>query len=444
MTAKIGIISLGCDKNRVDTEVMLGYLVSAGYEIVNEESLADVLIVNTCAFIAPARKESEDTISHLQKIAEKTNAKIIVTGCYPQKFLQSLRQKFEYVSAFVGTNQYDKISSVVENVLKESSFTKTEKTKTISTVSGRIITTLPHYAYLKIADGCSNSCTYCLIPSIRGSYISCPMEELVEEAKALAESGVKELILVAQDVTSYHLDISGKIEIVELLRKLSKIEKIQWLRLMYCYPEKITDELIDEIATNPKVTKYLDMPLQHVSTNVLRLMGRQSSCENICELIHKLRQKIPNLAIRTTLMVGFVNESQEDFDLMCDFVKSNMLTNIGFFAFSAEEGTAAKRLIENISETEKQNRLNKIAYIQKQVVAKNAKKLIKKTLEVIVDEYVQDLENEYVYQGRSFLSAPKADGVVFFTSNRQLSPGEIVKVFVTGYEQYDLLGYITN
>jgi ribosomal protein S12 methylthiotransferase len=417
-------VSLGCDKNRVDTENMLYYLSSGQYEITPNEADADVIIVNTCAFIESARVESIDAI--LEAAKQKTDGKckkLVVTGCLSEKYRKNLEQELPEVDAFLGVREYEKILNVIEDgAVKE----KTD---------GRILTTLAHFSYLRIADGCDNHCTFCTIPSIRGKYTSVPIEELVEQAQKLADDGVKELILIAQDTTSYGKDIYGKPMLVELIKELSKLD-IDKMRLMYCYPELVSDALIDEIANNPKVAKYIDVPLQHINDGILKLMNRKSRKAEICALITKLRDKCPQIAIRTTFMVGFPSETDEQFNELCDFVKEYKLEHVGIFAYSKEDDTPSAKLKGQIPARTKLKRVKILGELNEQNVIEYNKSQIGKTLEVVYEDI--DYERG-LFVGRTEQNAPDIDTLVYFSGDFA-DVGNKYYVKITGYDGYDLIG----
>lgn len=437
---KVGLVSLGCDKNRVDSEIMLYNLRCGGFDIVGDPSDADIIIVNTCAFIQSARKESIDTVLEMAKYKSGKCKKLIMTGCMPQKFVGEMFDEFVEVDGFLGTNDYKDIVSFI-NGLDKRCYKVSPNTARIEE-GKRIITTCGHYAYLRVSDGCDNHCTYCLIPSIRGKYRSRAMENIVAEAEELAQNGAKEIILIAQDLTKYGYDLYGEIKLVPLLQRLSAIEGIKWIRLLYCYPELIDDGLIDEIATNPKIAKYIDIPLQHSEDKVLKLMGRRSTRKELTVLLDKLRAKAPDIAIRTTFILGFPQESQSDFDGLKDFVSSQKLNNVGFFTYSCEEGTAAARLKGQIDEKTKMSRLEALARLQYDIVQKINKGFVGKTLEAVVDDIVSEDGGRYIYSCRSQYNAPDIDGCVYGVSDRRLDIGDFVNIKINGVSDYDLKGEI--
>ena len=429
---KIGVISLGCDKNRVDTEKML-YFLSTRHTLTTDYDLADIIIINTCAFLESARKEAieEILIAILKK--EKGLQKIIVTGCLPQKFIEEIRDELEEVDAFLGVSEYDQILEVIDRIYSG------ERVVLVGTPRGecgkkRVLTT-SNYAYLKIADGCSNHCTYCLIPYIRGKYRSVSLLDLIEEAKGLGE--LNELVLVAQDVAKYGYDLSPKVSLTELIRELSKLSNIKGIRLLYCYPENITEELIHEIAVNPKVIKYIDIPFQHADNNVLKLMNRKGTGKGYLELVEKLKQRVKGIAIRSTFITGFPRESEEAFNTLQEFLRSAKLFNAGFFKYSKEQGTPAYKLDGQISASVKTGRLKKLYSTQKKVVKENNKALIGKAFKVVAEGFD---EEQLVYYGRAYFNAPDIDGKIYFFSREEVEYGKFYDVKIVKSTGYDLYG----
>ncbi len=429
---KVGVISLGCDKNRVDTEKMLA-IVSQKHSLVSNIEDADIIIVNTCAFLESARKEAIEEI--LLSLEQKKNGaeKVIVSGCLPQKFITELESELLEVDAFLGVSDYKEILQVIDRIYSG------ERVICVGTPreecgNKRVLTT-DGYAYLKIADGCSNHCTYCLIPSIRGKYRSVPLADLMEEVKALGE--VKELILVAQDSAKYGLDLQPKSSLVELIKKLSNLSTVKSIRLLYCYPENITDELIEEIANNDKVIKYIDMPLQHADDGVLKLMNRKGTGEGYLRLIEKLKQKVKGIAIRSTFITGFPRESEEAFNNLAEFLLKAKLFNAGFFKYSRELGTPAYKLDGQIPAIIKQKRYRKLYAIQKKVVKENNKALIGKTVKVFAEGFDAD---QLVYYGRAYFNAPDIDGKVYFFSGDEVNFGEFYDIKIIKATGYDLYG----
>ncbi|MBR2614135.1 MAG: 30S ribosomal protein S12 methylthiotransferase RimO [Clostridia bacterium] len=431
---KVGVISLGCDKNRVDTEKMLS-LLSEKHKITNDIVDADILIINTCAFLESARKEAiEEILSAIELKNSGVIEKIVVTGCLPQKFIEELFDELLEVDAFLGISDYEKILQAIDEIYlnKRVNFVSSPKNEDLK---NRFLTT-KGYSYLKISDGCSNHCTYCLIPSIRGKYRSILPDKLIEEARSLGE--VYELILVAQDVTKYGVDLEN-VNLVYLIKELSKLENIGAIRLLYCYPETITDELIEEIKTNDKVIKYIDIPMQHADDKVLKLMGRKGTFDSYISLINKLKKEIPNIAIRSTFITGFSGETEESFDNLCDFLRKARLFNVGFFKYSREEGTPSYKLPNRVPEREKNRRLKVLYGVQEEISNEILSNYLNKTIEVRVEGYDDYKE---MYFGRAYFNAPNIDGQVFFMTDKEVCFGEKVFVKINGYEKYDLYGEI--
>ena len=435
---KVGIVSLGCDKNRCNTETMLYYLQEGGYEITNNESEAEVLIVNTCAFIESARVESIDSILEMAELKKNGTLKtLIVTGCLPEKYIEDVFEELVEVDGFLGIKDYPLICEVIENA--QSKRVNAVKTCETAMTNKRVLTTPAHYGYLMIADGCNNHCTYCTIPQIRGKFASREMESIIEEANAIVADGVKEIILVAQDVTSYGIDLYKKYAIVDLIRELSKIEYLKQIRLLYCYPEKVTDELLEEIANNDKVVKYIDIPLQHASTPVLKRMGRVGTFEEYLELFKKIKAKVPGIAIRSTVMVGFPGETEEDFEKLVEFLEEIKPVNCGVFAYSDEEDAPSRNLPHKIDDDTKTERENDLIEILAEISVEFKEQFIGKTLSVVYEDI--DFDNDR-FIGRSYISAPDIDSLVFFTSKELVEVGESYDVMITGIEHDDLIGEI--
>lgn len=442
MKEKIGVVSLGCDKNRVDTEVMLGYLKDGGYEITADPSDADVIIINTCAFLESSRKESIDTILEMADFKTQGKCqKVIVTGCLGQKFGSEVLDGMDEVDAVVGTDDYAEICNIVAATLSGER-KKYQNCNTAITFGKRVLTTLPHVAYLKIADGCNNFCTYCLIPYIRGRFRSVPMEKVVAEAKTLAEGGVKELILVAQDTTKYGDDLYGKPMIVELVKRLSAIEKISWIRLLYCYPELMSDKLIEEIRTNEKVVNCVDIPLQHVNDGILKAMNRKSDGASIRALFDKLSDA--DIAVRSTFICGFPGETKQTIEEMGEFLLKYKLRNVGFFAYSKEDGTVAAKMENQVKAATKKSYVAKMYKTQQKVVAELNKTDVGKTYKCIVDCLDNIDDDNYVYKARTYYMAPDIDGVVYVISLQKLNVGEFYNVKITNALEYDLIGEVVE
>ena len=419
---KIGFISLGCDKNRVDTENIITKLSRKEFEIVGNAEDANIIIINTCAFLGLAREEAIQTIQEMSNYKNCGNLeKLIVVGCLPLLLKDKLLEEHKEIDYFVLPEDYERIDEIIFNLYNQ----KYEAIK--SEKNSRRLTTPLHYAYVKIADGCNNRCAFCKIPFIRGDYKSRKIDDILEEVELLVANGVKEIILVAQDVTRFGLE--NKESLVMLLKELARIKKLVWIRLLYCYPDLITDELIEEIANNPKVVHYLDIPLQHVSNHVLVNMKRRSRKRDIVELINKLRRKIPDIKIRTTFMVGFPNETKRDFKELCGFLKIFKLDNVGFFKFSREEGTLAYDMEGQIEESVKDKRLEIVQRLQEKIISKKNRKLKGHILKVIIDDKVDD-----VYIARPYFSAPDVDFYVEFESKLDLKPGNFVDVLITNFK----------
>ena len=431
----IGFISLGCEKNRVDFEKMIGLIKYAGYKIESNENLADVIIINTCSFIKIAREESVQNILISAQLKQKHLKKLIVTGCLTNMGYTDLEQSLPEVDKFVSLHDNDKIVGILDEILN---INKAECPNITIPQFSRVISTPSHYAYLKISEGCDNFCSYCKIPYIRGRYRSYNIKDLIFEANNLAENGVKELILVGQDVTKYGADFKDGTTLVTLIKELSKIEKINKIRLLYCYPELITNDLIDEIRNNNKVCKYIDIPLQHVSNNILKLMNRKSRKEAIEDLFKNLFTKIPDIAIRTTFIIGFPGETEQDFAELCDFVKNNKLKNVGFFKYSREEGTPAYSFKNQVLEQTKSKRLKAISKIQYFNVLEQNKSLINKTLNnVIIDRF----EGNFAI-GRAEFQCPDVDGIIKIKRTPKIEIGKYYNVLITKSSEYDLEGEI--
>ena len=433
----IGVISLGCDKNRVDTEKMLAVLGSD--KITQDQEDAQIIIVNSCAFLESSRKETIETVFDVNELRKTGKLeKIVLTGCMPQKFVADMFDEFKEVDVFLGTGDYEYLPEAIELAYQGERVNFVGKAKEFKEKK-RVVTTPLHYAYLKIADGCDNHCTYCLIPSIRGKYRSEKEEDLVAEAQSLGD--VKELILVAQDVTRYGEDIYGENKFAELLRKLSALDNIGSIRILYCYPDKLTDELIAEIKNNDKIIKYLDIPLQHADPVVLKRMNRKGTGEGYLKLIAKLRKEIPDIAIRSTFIAGFPGETEEQFENLLEFIKKAKLTNAGFFAYSREEGTPAYRLPDQIDEKVKQSRVKKLYAAQKKVSEERNKSLVGKQIKIICDGVDYDKQSFY---GRAYFSAPEIDGKAYFTYDGEIKQGEYYNVKITKADAYDLYGAATE
>ncbi len=430
-----GVISLGCDKNRVDSEKLLGLIKERGYRLTDDLSEAQIVIVNTCAFLQSAREEAIETVLECADYKSGNLEKLVVTGCLPQKFIDELYLPLQEVDVFLGINDYEKIFEALENSYKENERQNYVGKGCDGYIQSRVLTTDEHFAYLKIADGCYNHCTYCLIPKIRGKYRSYKMEDLLLEAKELGDT--EELILVAQDTTRYGEDLYGKNSFVELLQKLSALENIHSIRLLYCYPDVITDALIEEIANNPKIIKYMDIPLQHSENRVLKLMNRKGTREGYLSLFQKLRAKIPNIAIRSTFISGFPTETEEEFEGMLDFVKQAKLFNCGFFAYSKEPDTGAYRLKPQVHHATKQRRVRALYKAQAEVASELLSGFVGKPIEVLCDGI--DYEKG-CFVGRAYFSAPDIDGKVYFYAGEAMQ-GKRYTITVDQADSYDIYGH---
>ncbi len=445
---KIGFVSLGCPKNQLDTEIMLHEIYQAGYEITPEDIEADVIIVNTCAFIESAKKEAIDNILDVAWLKKNRKLKaIIVTGCLAERYGEEIFKELPEVDAVLGVGSIHNIVEAIEAVTvkkKKGSSQKYfshEDKNTVRLGGDRILTTPDYTAYLKIAEGCDNRCAYCAIPSIRGKFRSRPMEELIAEAKMLESLGVKELVIVAQDITRYGLDLYGKYALAELLERLSAETEIPWIRLLYCYPDKITDELIAVMRDNPRVLKYIDLPLQHISDRMLTAMNRHGDGAMIREVLAKLRKEIPGIVIRTTFIVGFPGETEEDFEELCGFVKEQRFDHAGVFVYSREEDTPAYDFPDQIDEQVKQDRMDILMREQMEINEELNREKLGKTVEVICEDYDPVAE---VHFGRSAADAPEIDGKVYFSSEKRIAPGTFVRVKVRKVIDYDLYGVIVT
>ena len=435
---KVGFVSLGCSKNLVDTEVMLYNLHAAGFEITPEEEEAEIIVINTCGFIQSAKQESIENILDAEKLKEWGKCKhIIATGCLVERYREEVMNEMPEIDALVGIGSLCDIAEACQAVMRGEKYTSFRDKETAPLGGDRIITTEPHTAYLKISEGCDNLCTYCAIPLIRGKHRSRSIEDIVAEAKDLESMGVKEVNLIAQDTTRYGLDIYGEYSLARLVRAICENTSIPWIRLLYCYPDKITDELIDELRDNPRLLKYMDIPIQHISDSVLARMNRHGGSALIRETVQKLKDRVPGIILRTTAMVGFPGETEEDFSELCEFVKETKFDRFGAFTFSPEEGTAAAEMKDQIDEQVKQDRYDCLMQTQLTVTEEKNAENVGKTITVLCDGFDAVAE---VYFGRSYGDAPDVDGKVYFTSRRRLNPGAFVEVKVTEALDYDLVG----
>lgn len=440
----IFFVSLGCDKNLVDSENMLGILNDHGYRIIDREIDAEIIIINTCCFINDAKEESIQTILEMAEYKKTGNLKaLIVTGCLAERYKDEILKEIPEVDALLGTTAFTEIISVVEEVLKGKKYTYFADLKKLpKNKSKRVLSSGTHYSYLKIAEGCNKHCTYCIIPKVRGNYRSRPMEELVEEASYLATLGIKELILVAQETTLYGIDLYGEKTLPTLLKKLCNIEGIEWIRLLYCYPEEITPELIETIKNESKICKYLDIPIQHCSDRILKLMGRRTDKENLINIIKQLRREIPDIILRTTLITGFPTETDNEHEELMSFIKEFKFDRLGVFTYSQEEDTPAALLKPQIKSSVKNKRQKDLMELQQSIVFEACLNHIGKIFDVIIEGRITD--KEHVYVGRTYMDAPEVDGYIFINSENELMSGEIIKVKVTGANNYDLIGEIVK
>ena len=436
---KILFISLGCDKNLVDTEVMLGMLASRGYEMTNDEQEADIIVINTCCFIHDAKEESIQNILEMAEYKKNGSAKaLIVTGCMAERYRQEILDEIPEVDEVLGTTAYDRILDAVDAALAGQHEVMTADLDALPLPeTKRLVTTGGHFAYLKIAEGCDKHCTYCIIPKIRGNFRSVPMERLIKEAEELADQGVKELILVAQETTLYGNDLYGEKSLPKLLRELCKISGIRWIRILYCYPEEITDELIQVMKEEPKICHYLDLPIQHANDTILKRMGRRTSKQELIDIVQKLRKEIPDICLRTTLITGFPGETQEQHEEVMEFIDTLEFDRLGAFTYSPEEDTPAATFEDQIDEEVKEDRQADIMELQQEIAFDKAEDMIGREVLVMIEGKVAD-ENAYV--GRTYRDAPNVDGLIFINTDVELISGDFAKVKVTGALDYDLIG----
>lgn len=436
---KILFISLGCDKNLVDTEVMLGMLASRGYEMTNDEQEADIIVINTCCFIHDAKEESIQNILEMAEYKKNGSAKaLIVTGCMAERYRQEILDEIPEVDEVLGTTAYDRILDAVDVALAGQHEVMTADLDALPLPeTKRLVTTGGHFAYLKIAEGCDKHCTYCIIPKIRGNFRSVPIERLLKEAQDLAEQGVKELILVAQETTLYGKDLYGEKSLPKLLRELCKISGIRWIRILYCYPEEITEELIQVMKEEPKICHYLDLPIQHANDTILKRMGRRTSKQELIDIVQKLRKEIPDICLRTTLITGFPGETQEQHEEVMEFIDTLEFDRLGAFTYSPEEDTPAATFEDQIDEEVKEDRQADIMELQQEIAFDKAEDMIGREVLVMIEGKVAD-ENAYV--GRTYRDAPNVDGLIFINTDVELISGDFAKVKVTGALDYDLIG----
>ena len=440
---KVGFISLGCNKNLVDTEKTIALFKNHGYEIVNAAQKADVIVINTCGFIESAKEEAINTILEMAEYKKKNCKYLIAMGCLVERYKAELEKTIPEVDLYIKYSEYDNLWQKIERLLNNQEYKNDENLisseKPFDKLIDRVITTGEHYAYLKIADGCSNYCTYCAIPGIRGPLKSRTIESILEEAHNLVEKGYKEIILTAQDTTKYGMDNYGKPMLSELMKKLCKIPEIKWIRFLYAYPETITDELIDTIKEYPQICPYFDIPIQHISDTVLKRMNRHSNGESIRCLITKLRKELPNVILRTTVMVGFPGETKEEFQELYDFLQEAKFDKLGAFMYSKEEGTPAAKMANQIHGQTKKSRYNKIMKLQQEISRKNLEAKVGKSYLIIIEGATK---NTKYYVGRSYMDTPEIDGVIYIRNTKQLQNGEFVNCKITAVKDYDLVGEI--
>lgn len=441
---KILFVSLGCDKNLVDTENMLGILKNKGFEFTDDEWEADIIAINTCCFIGDAKQESINTILEMAENKKDARCKVlVVAGCLAHRYQDEIIKEIPEVDAFVGTSSYDKIADMINSVLEEKGISNfVEDANRMPMVEAdRIVTTPGYYEYLKIAEGCDKHCTYCVIPKVRGSFRSFPIEYLVNQTKKLVEGGVKEIILVAQETTLYGVDLYGKKSLPKLLHNLGLIEGLEWIRILYCYPEEINDELIEAIKNEPKVCHYLDMPIQHASDNILKRMGRRTSKQELTDIVAKLRREIPDIALRTTLITGFPGETDVDHEEVMQFIDECEFDRLGVFTYSREEDTVAAQMPDQIDEEIKEKYRDELMQLQQEISADRSAAMIGRIVRVMIEGFIPE-DNTYV--GRSYKDAPNVDGLVFVECDRELMSGDFIDVKITGSTEYDLIGTIVE
>ncbi len=441
---KILFVSLGCDKNLVDTENMLGILKNKGFEFTDDEWEADIIAINTCCFIGDAKQESINTILEMAEHKKDARCKVlVVAGCLAHRYQDEIIKEIPEVDAFVGTSSYDKIADMINSVLEEKGISNfVEDANRMPMVEAdRIVTTPGYYEYLKIAEGCDKHCTYCVIPKVRGNFRSFPIEYLVNQTKKLVEGGVKEIILVAQETTLYGVDLYGKKSLPKLLHELGLIEGLEWIRILYCYPEEINDELIEAIKNEPKVCHYLDMPIQHASDNILKRMGRRTSKQELTDIVAKLRREIPDIALRTTLITGFPGETDVDHEEVMQFIDECEFDRLGVFTYSREEDTVAAQMPDQIDEEIKEKYIDELMQLQQEISADRSAAMIGRIVRVMIEGFIPE-DNTYV--GRSYKDAPNVDGLVFVECDRELMSGDFIDVKITGSTEYDLIGTIVE
>lgn len=442
MPIKVGMVSLGCSKNQVDAERMLYKIKDAGYQLSADAALADVVIINTCGFIQSAKEEAIETILEFAQLKKEGRIqKIIVSGCLAERYREEVANEIPEADAVIGIGCNEDICGVIDKALANRRVVDFADKKDLSLEGGRVLTTLPYFSYLKVAEGCDNRCTYCAIPSIRGGFRSRPMEEIIKEAQGLAEQGVRELNVIAQDTTRYGEDVYGKLMLPALLTELCKIEKLKWIRVLYCYPERVTDELLDVMAREEKIVKYMDLPLQHVNGEVLKRMNRRGDAVGLKALLKKIREKIPDVTLRTTLITGFPGETEEQYAEMEQFVREVRFDRLGCFAYSAEDGTPAAEMAEQLDDEVKQRRADHIMEVQMGISEENNQKMLGKTVEVVAEGFDRYAE---CYYGRTAADAPDIDGKIFFTAKKRPYSGQFLTVRVTDTMDYDLIGEVLD
>lgn len=439
MSVRVGLVSLGCTKNQVDAERMLYKIREAGYQLVSDAALADIAIINTCGFIESAKQEAIETIFEFAALKKEGRIKkIVITGCLAERYREEVAELIPEADAVVGIGSNEDIVSILGKIMTGEAVQSYGKKENLALTGGRVQTTLSFTSYLKIAEGCDNCCSYCAIPSIRGRFRSVPMEELVKEAEEMVRNGVRELIVIAQDTTRYGIDLYGEYKLPELLKKLCEIEELKWIRVLYCYPERVTDELLDVMANEEKIVKYMDLPIQHCDGEILKKMNRKGDEASLRALIKKIREKIPDITLRTTLITGFPGETEEQFGRLAEFVNDIKFDRLGCFAFSPEEGTPAHDMDGQLDEDVKERRAEVIMDQQMIIAVKKNKALVGKTIEIVIEGF--DRYGD-CYFGRSAADAPEIDGKIFFTSGgKRQVPGKFVKVKITDMLDYDLIG----
>ncbi len=434
---KVGFISLGCSKNLIDTEMMIGIFKKKKFEIVNDPKLADIIVINTCGFIVQAKEEAINTILEMAEYKKQNCKYLIVTGCLVERYKDELIKEIPEVDLFIKFSEYKTFWNEVEHLIKN----KFDKAKNNELdFLDRVVTTGVNYAYIRIAEGCNNFCTFCAIPYIRGRYVSRKEEDILEEVELLVKKGIREFIIIAQDTTKYGQDIYGEPKLAELLNKISKIDGVKWIRFLYSYPETITEELVQEVKNNKKICKYFDIPMQHISDNILKKMNRKSTNKSIKELITKLRKEIPEVIIRSTLMVGFPGETEQDFEELYEFVKWAKFDKLGCFAYSKEEGTRAEKMPNQVHPSTKKARYNKIMKLQQQISKENLEKHIGKTYEVLIEDAIVTDDKELYFVGRTYMDVPEIDGYIYLKGDAEINT--FVKCKITDVRDYDLIGEI--